>query len=154
MTTTQIEKLYKEAYTSKEAGLGKALSWFPNMAKNYYKNNVSLFPGARKLAKGIWNTRLGKLFTVGTGLYFGGRYVGYPAYKSIFNDPTENDTVQKFQKWIKDNPWQAGAIAAGLITSPLWLPAASNAIFGGNAREQVKVGPDRGTYQMGYYPGR
>lgn len=153
MTTTQIEKLYKEAYTSKEAGLGSVLNWFPNMAKKYYQNNVTLFPGARKLAKGLWGIRGGKVLLGGLGLAGAGA-IGYTGYNRVFNDPKENDTVQKFQKWIKDNPWKAGAIAAGLITSPLWLPAASNAIFGRNTREQIKVGPDRGTYQMGYYPGR
>ena len=153
MTTTQIENLYKEAYTSKEAGLGAVLNWFPNMAKNYYKNNVVLFPGARKLAKGLWGMRGGKLLAGGLGLV-GAGYAGNAAYNTIFKDPKENDTLKRFHKWIKDNPWQAGAIAAGLITSPLWLPAASNAIFRGNTREQIKVGPDRGTYQMGYYPGR
>lgn len=153
MTTTQIEKLYKEAYTSKEAGLGRALSWFPNMAKNYYKNNVTLFPGARKLARGLWDMRGGKLLAGVLGVAGTGA-AGYYAYNGIFKDPKENDTVKKFQKWIKDNPWQAGAIAAGLITSPLWLPAASRAVFGGNTREQIKVGPYRGSYQMGYYPGR
>lgn len=153
MTNDQLLALYKEAYTSKEAAsLGTVLGWFPNLVKGIH-SRTQVLPGLKALGKNLWSrpvvrglVKYGVL--PGTAVY--GGLEGYKYYKNQVDD----HWITKTQKWIKDNPWQAGAIAAGLITSPLWMPAVSNAIMGGSRETPIRMGADNSGYQMGYYPGR
>lgn len=153
-------KIYLDTYCSKEAGIGTAigagLARLPNLLSIPGRLITKLhsrfvnYPNPAKWAlKLALKSPIVGLTAIGAPLALG----GYGAKKYI-DYKKDNNPVYKLKKWIEENPWQAAAVAGGLITSPLWLPPAVEFATNGFSRDGKRYGASKNNYQMGYYPGR
>lgn len=153
MDNTTLVALYKDAYCSKEAlDLSKIFSipgqWITKQYGKLYQPW-----GIGKVIKGAYAKSPALRWGTGIAAAGGLGYYGYNTYQTA----KKNSVPYKLQKWIKDNPWVAGSLAAGLLTSPLWLPPLASALIHGSAEKQgvnVNAGSNKNNFQMGYYPGR
>lgn len=165
MTNEEITALYKQAYCAKEAGLlswGKKLvdpviKWATpklHMPGNFFTNVMKKGRGDLNLPKHAWNFAK-KHPIIGIGAAGAGGWYGYNQLSNYYDTKKKEHPLYKIGEWVKENPGLVTALAAGAITSPLWLPPTLNYFLGNkNQGEGMQLGAARDRYQMGYYPGR